>query len=200
MSDGSSSSRQAYFDALRAALAAYYLADPGNPYQQSGRSSGAARWEETRRPLAQAIDRDADVLDVGCANGLLLETLIGWCADRGITIRPHGVDFIPELVTLARTRFPGQEASFHVANAWDWQPGRQYDVVRTNLEHVPRADWSAFVERQLSWVVPGGRMIVCHYRNAHEEVVDVGALLEGWGFAVAGRIRDPFEAAWTDRP
>ena len=32
-----------------------YLADPFNPYQQSGRSSGAARWEETRRCLVHAI-------------------------------------------------------------------------------------------------------------------------------------------------
>lgn len=76
-----------FFEASKAALAAYCLADPANPFRQSGRSSGAARWEETRRPLAEAVHRDGDYLDVGCANGLLLETPIGWCAARGITIR-----------------------------------------------------------------------------------------------------------------
>jgi len=191
--------RELYFEALQAALAAYYLADPDNPYQQSGRSSGAARWEETRRPLAHAVERDGDYLDVGCANGLLLETTMAWCAERGLTIRPHGVDFIPELVALARVRLPEHAASLHVANAWNWQPPQQYDVVRTNLEHVPRADWEVFVRRQLDWVVPGGRLIVCHYRNRDEPVVDVATQLEAWGFGVAGRIHDPVEAAWTDR-
>jgi hypothetical protein len=43
----------------------YYLADPSNPYQQSGRSSGAERWEETRRCLVKAIHRSGDFIDIG---------------------------------------------------------------------------------------------------------------------------------------
>ena len=81
MSVETSRSREAYFESSADRPGGVYLADPDDPYRQSGRSSGAARWEETRRP-SRAIDRDGDVLDVGCANGLLLETLIGWCAER----------------------------------------------------------------------------------------------------------------------
>ena len=69
--------RELWFETLRAAIADYYLADPTNPYQQSGRSTGAERWELKRRCIADAIDRDGDFQDVGCANGLLLESLIG---------------------------------------------------------------------------------------------------------------------------
>jgi hypothetical protein len=47
--------REEYFEALRDAVTEYYLADPSNPYQQSGRSSGAERWEATRRCLVKAI-------------------------------------------------------------------------------------------------------------------------------------------------
>lgn len=200
VSDRRDPSRERWFADQRAVLAAHYLADPENPYRQSGRSSGAARWEETRKPLALAVERDGDYLDVGCANGLLLESTVVWCAERGVTLRPHGVDFLPELVALARARFPGREASFAVANAWHWRPPRRYDVVRTNLEYVQPADREAFVRRQAEWVAPGGRLIVCHYRNPDQHTIDVAGWLEARGFVVAGRIHDPVEAAWTDRP
>lgn len=200
MPDDENPDREAYFANLKATLAASYLADPGNPYQQSGRSSGAARWEETRRPLAYAVEREGDYLDVGCANGLMLETTMAWCEERGLTIRPHGVDYIPELVELARIRLPAHASSLHVANAWSWVPPRTYDYVRTNLEYVPRMDWESLVRRQLEWVSPGGRLIVCHYRNRDEPAVDVAARLCDWGFVVGGELHQPVEAAWTDRP
>jgi hypothetical protein len=112
------SPRELYFDVLHAAVSEYYLADPSNPYQQSGRSSGAARWEETRRCFVHALHRSGDFLDVGCANGLLLESLIGWAAEAGFTLRPHGLDFVAGLVELARKRFPDHRDSFTVANAF----------------------------------------------------------------------------------
>jgi 2-polyprenyl-3-methyl-5-hydroxy-6-metoxy-1,4-benzoquinol methylase len=91
--------RDEFFAANKAELAKFYLADPSHPYQQSGRSSGAARWVETRQCIASAVDQDGSFLDVGCANGLLLETLPDWLQD--VTIQTYGVDFIGELVTLA---------------------------------------------------------------------------------------------------
>lgn len=191
--------REEYFAAARDALAEFCLADPSNPYRQSGRTSGAARWEATRRCIAEAVDRDGDFLDVGCANGLLLESLVRWCAERGHTIRPHGIDFIPELVELARRRHPGREACFEVTNAWDWSPARRYDYVRTNLEYVPLADWPHFVACQLAVVAAGGRLIVCHYRNAADPVVDVASVLASLGHRVAGRAgADGVSLAWLD--
>jgi len=192
--------REAFFEALRDATAEHYLAEPSNPYRQSGRSSGAARWEETRRPLADAVPHGGDYLDVGCANGLLLETLVGWCAARGVVIRPHGVDFVPALVDLARTRLPGREADLHVGNAFDWEPPRRYDFVRTSLEIVPPGDREAFVRRQLGWVEPGGRLFVCHYRDEGAPAIDVEATLGGWGLEVAGARHEPVELAWVDVP
>jgi len=92
--------RDEYFRVLRDAVVEFYLADPGNQYQQSGRSSEARRWEETRRLFVRALHRDGDLLDVGCANGLLLETLIVWAREEGFVIRPHGIDLVPELVEV----------------------------------------------------------------------------------------------------
>jgi 2-polyprenyl-3-methyl-5-hydroxy-6-metoxy-1,4-benzoquinol methylase len=139
-------------------------------------------------------------LDVGCANGLLLETLIGWACEEGFMIRPYGIDFVPELIELARQRFPDHRDSFEVANAFYWSPGRQYDFVRTNLEYVPQSEWIPFVRRQYALVAAGGRLILCHYRNADDAYVDLGAVAQGAGYEVTGRTELPGTAvAWIGR-
>ncbi len=192
--------RGRYFEALREAVTEFYLADPSNPYQQAGRSSGAERWQETRGCFMEALHHDGDFMDIGCANGLLLETLISWAAEIGIRVRPHGLDFVPELIELARNRFPNDRDSFSVGNAFDWAPTRRYDFVRTNLEYVPSADWSEFVRRQSLAVAPGGRLIVCQYRNQDEPSIDPGIIVQQAGFAVAGRTQAPGVAVvWIDR-
>jgi SAM-dependent methyltransferase len=159
-----------YFAALYDVLREHYLAEPDNPYRQSGRGGGAERWEESRRCIADAVDRDGDLLDVGCANGLLLESMAGWLAERGITVRPHGVDFIDELVELARERLPEAPAgAFHAANVWDWQPPRRYDFVRTNLDYLPERYWAKWVRRHWERLVaPGGRLVLCWYYPSSE--------------------------------
>jgi SAM-dependent methyltransferase len=196
-----SGSREDWFAAAREAIAGYYLADPANAYQQSGRSSGAARWRETRECIAQAVHRDGEFLDVGCANGLLLASLIGWCQERGFAIQPHGIDFVPGLVDLARQRFPGREACFEVANAFHWESRRLYDYVRTNLEYLQPRDWPEFVARQHAAVAPGGRLIVCHYRNRDDACIDVAAVLTAMGLTVAGQAEAPgTSVAWCEAP
>jgi SAM-dependent methyltransferase len=191
--------REQYFRVLADAISEFYLADPSNPYQQSGRSSGAHRWEDTRRIFVEAIDRSGDFLDVGCANGLLLETLIAWAAEKGHAVRPYGIDFIPELIELARQRFPDQPGVFEVANAYYWKPQRQYDFVRTNLEYVPQGDWASFVRHQYAAVAPGGRFILAHYRNADEQKVIVADVIAEAGYVVHGQVEAPgVSVAWTD--
>jgi hypothetical protein len=86
--------RNMCFDAVRSAIAENYLADPSNPYLQSGTTSGAARWTQTRHCIVDAVHRDGDFMDVGCANGLLLQDLIEWAAERGFSLRPHGINFV----------------------------------------------------------------------------------------------------------
>jgi SAM-dependent methyltransferase len=192
--------RDEWFAALREAIAEYYLSEPDNPYRGSGRGQGAARWEETRRGIADAVDRDGDFMDVGCANGLLLESLVLWCAERGHRIVPHGIDFVPELVELARSRHPAHAANFEVANAFYWDPGRRYDLVRTNLEFVQPPDRPGFVRRLFERaVVPGGRLIACHYCAPDDPLVDCAGFLGGLGYAVVGRgAADKVSVAWTD--
>lgn len=193
--------REVWFAALHDAIEAHYLAEPGNPYRQSGRSSGALRWEETRRCIAEAVHRDGDFMDVGCANGLLLESLGAWCAEKGISIRPHGIDFVAALVELARARHPAHADSFEVANAFTWQPGRKYDFVRASLECVPAFDRAELVRRLFERAVaPAGRLVICHYPDRGEPLVDVAAELSAFGYSVAGSASAPnVSLAWTEK-
>jgi hypothetical protein len=130
----------------------------------------------------------------------LLESLIAWAGELGLTLRPHGLDLVPELVELARKRFPDHRDSFAADNAFYWVPPRRYDFVRTNLEYVPAADRTEFIRRQYAAVAANGRLIVCHYRNTDEPRVDPGSVIEQAGFAVAGRTEAPGVAAvWIQR-
>lgn len=195
-----------YFDALKDAICEYYLADPSNSYRQSGRGSGDQRWQESRRCIAEAVDRDGTFLDVGCANGLLLESLGRWLAERSITIDPHGIDFVGELIELARRRLSHvPSVNFHVANVWDWSPPRQYDFVRTNLDYVPERAWIEWVTRHWDRLVaPCGRLILCWYyssREAGQPQQSPARFLEALGLAVVGATAAlGTEVAWADKP
>ena len=188
-------SRNAYFAATHSATESYYLADPDNPFQQSGRGCGPERWDETRRVFADLVDRPGSYLDVGCANGLLLESLARWVTDHQLDL--FGVDFVPGLVALAQQRIP--DAVIWEANAWDWDPPRRFTHVRTNLEYVPEGDWPELVRRHARWVETGGRLVVAHYPDRSESPVDVASVLGAAGFPIAGaRSVDRNRVAWWD--
>ncbi|HZU99470.1 MAG TPA: class I SAM-dependent methyltransferase [Planctomycetota bacterium] len=141
-----------------------YLATD-DPRAQSGFRGDAARWERARRVIARAIDEDGAFLDVGCANGLLLESLVAWTALDGRRIEPFGLDISERLAALARARV-GAERIF-VGNALTWRPPRRFDFVRTELVYVPEARRAEYLTRLLRDVVaPDGRLIVCSYGSA----------------------------------
>ncbi len=198
-----SQDRNAWFDKLKAEITEYYLAEPDNPYRQSGRSQGLERWTATRRCIAEAVNADGDFLDIGCANGLLLESLLEWCAAHGFRLTPHGVDFVPELIELARRRLPRWAGNFESANAFYWTPRRQYRFVQVLTDAVPRADRPELVRRTLDLAVePGGRLIVPQYGLGDAATPDVAArVLREMGYAVAGSTACvSASVAWIDKP
>lgn len=156
----------------------------------------------TRRCIAEAVNADGDYLDLGCANGLLLESMVGWCTERGYRITPHGVDAIPELVELARERLPRYVANFHVANAWSWTPPRRYRFVQLLLELVQPVDQRAFVSGVLCEMVAApGRLIVPVYGLGDSARPEVGVEApEELGFEVGGATSCvSASVAWIDK-
>lgn len=170
-------------------LEATYLAAE-DVWGQSGFRGDAARWEAARRVIALALHRDGTFLDIGCANGLLLESMVNWAEAAGYAIEPYGLDISPALAELARRRLPHWTERIHTGDAMTWEPPWRFDFARTELVYAPDELRACYLRRLLERVVvPGGRLIVCSYGSARRpepRVEPLGELLTNWGFRVAG--------------
>lgn len=201
---------EAFYDETRGLLEASYLG-ADDPRGGSGFWGDAERWERARRPIVSAIDRDGTFLDVGCANGLLMESLVAWAGENGRRIQPYGLDLIPSLARLARERLPRWADRIFVGNVMGWEPPLRFDFVRTELEYVPRDHHRGMLERLLGWyLAPGGRLILCSYgssRPLRPKAEPLGEVLRAWGYDVAGESEGIdtngvviTRVAWTDGP
>ena len=162
----------------------------------SGSSRDAAGWEWARSLLAEAVGPGQTFLDIGCANGLLLESMSRWAG-----IDPYGLEISPALAELARRRLPQWADRIWVGNAIDWEPPRRFDVVRTSLGYVPVPRRRRLVERLLSY---SGRLVIGVFNEERDERSTEGEVA-GWGFAISGRAERPhphpqlaYRAFWID--
>ena len=171
------------------AIEAMQLKAP-DAYGQSGFQGDAARWEALRRPCVAAVDRSGAFLDIGCANGLFLESAVAWAGQMGYKLEPYGLDHSEALAKLARDRLGVGRDRIFVGDCATWEPPRRFDHVRTELVYVQGEIRRAYVERLVdNFLAPGGRVIVASYgtRGGVPPAEDVGAHMAGWGFTVEGQ-------------
>jgi SAM-dependent methyltransferase len=175
-------------------VSAYLAAE--SPEGGSGSSRDAAGWEYARSLLADAAVPGQSFLDIGCANGHLVE-----CMSRWAGIEPYGLEISPALAELARTRLPQWSDRIWVGNALDWLPPRTFDVVRTGLDYVPAPRRRQLLEHLLSY---SGRVVVGVFNEERDER-SLEHLVAAWGFEVAGRTerehphpRLAYRALWID--
>jgi SAM-dependent methyltransferase len=194
-----------WHETVRALIEPAYLTAE-NPRAQSGHSGDAAHWERARRPLVQALPPGGgDFLDIGCANGHLMETLTAWAEQDGIRIEPYGVDISQALVSLARERCPQWSSRIWHANAMHWTPPRSFPIVRTGLDYVPPTLRGDYVRHLLDAVVsPGGRLIVGVFNEERDQHV-LEAEVRAMGHRVGGRVAAPhrhkavsYKAFWIE--
>jgi SAM-dependent methyltransferase len=146
-----------------------YLAG-ANPRQQSGFGRDERDWERFRRPIVAPIETDGSFLDIGCANGLLMESVVTWAREDGHVVEPYGLDISEKLAELARQRLPHWRERIFVGNALCWEPPARFDFVRTELVYVPDTLRRQYTERLLErFVAPGGRLILCSYGSSRPE-------------------------------
>ena len=172
------------------------------PQAGSGFGGDARQWRLRREPIVDGIDRDGSFLDLGCANGLLMESVRQWAAERGHDVEPYGVELAPGLVELARRRLPHWAHRIQVGNAIDWRPadGRRFTFVHLLLDLVParrRADllWHALDD------LAGHRLLVSHYQAAGGTDLPAAEHVRRLGFPVAGESRTAdgtATTAWID--
>ena len=180
---------KSYFAAEQALHEHKYLIGT-NPRQQSGFGRDERDWERYRRTVTIPIDRDGTFLDVGCANGLLMESVARWAAEDGNSIEPYGLDISIKLAELARRRLPHWQDRIFVGNALFWDPPFRFDFVRTEMVYVPDHLRRSYVQRLLEHVVaPDGCLIVCSYGSSRPEGSRAEPLVDefrGWGLSLDG--------------
>lgn len=170
------------------ALERSYLTE-SDPIRQSGFGGGAKRWREEREPILDAIDRGGELLDIGCANGYLLECLMKWGRGHGIELIPYGLDVGPALIDLAKKRLPDYGNNFVVGNGWDWKPPKRFLYAYTLYDCVPEDYLEEYIQRLLSRVVASsGRLIIGAYgsKSNREPPFDVEKFVKSCGYRVAG--------------
>jgi len=155
------------------ALARAYLAE-SDPRWQSGFDGDPMLWREAREVILQAVRGDGTFLDVGCANGHLIECLAEWGQERGRRLELYGLELDPDLARAAHERLRALADRIFTGSVSDWVPPHGFTYVRTGLEYVPPGRESVLVARLLSDVVePGGRLIIGPvYESTLEQTLD----------------------------
>jgi hypothetical protein len=117
-----------------------------------------------------------------------MESVVAWCAERGLTVEPYGIDLAPGLVQLAQRRLPRWADRIWLGNAIDWMPpdGQRFDYVHVLLDCVPQRRRADLIRHQLaSTIRPGtGRLLVSNYAAAPSMGSPAAAwTLQSLGFA-----------------
>lgn len=167
------------------------------------------RWSALRRGVAEVIERDGSVLDVGCGNGFLLRCLQEW---SGHELVPYGVDVNASLIADARSLFPKQVGHFL---AFDLRrlPGLgAFPDLPTRFAYVYWCVWDSWkfqqqqerdvLESLAALVADGGRLILGFYHEDRGESYEVISNLEGLGLNFSGIIENQGGSGvivWQDR-
>jgi 2-polyprenyl-3-methyl-5-hydroxy-6-metoxy-1,4-benzoquinol methylase len=175
----------------------------------SGSGGGLVRWERKRRVLAQAFERDGTWLDVGCANGLLMQTLTRWTAENGVHIEPYGLDLSARLADVARKRLHHWADRIWSGNVMTWEPPIRFDYVTVIADCVPSSRRRDLVERvMMRFLNPRGRLVFSIYiptpPEPPAENPPASEVLRRFGYEMAGEAESRIDGelkvstAWID--
>ncbi len=179
---------EGWFERVKLILENAYLSAQ-TPWQQSGLSGSYEDWTRLRIPISECIETSGTFLDIGCANGFLLECLLNWTGKKSVKIEPYGLDYSQKLARLARERLPDFQDNIFAGNAWNWEPPFEFDYVRTEVCYVPLNLCKEFISKLLNrFLVADGKLLVAQYRSRREDLSKdwIDDHLSELGFTVRG--------------
>ena len=182
--------QQQWFASLKQELEDAYL-QHDEPWKQSGFAGPEERWVACRKPIADCIEKSGSFLDIGCANGYLLECILKWTAARNINIIPYGLDLSEKLTELARQRLSQYKQNIFTGNGWTWKNPVKFDYVRTEIGYVPEKLQMQYIERIINtYLKHNGNLLLTEYRSSKTPAEEpwLDRTLEQWGLKVTKQV------------
>jgi hypothetical protein len=142
-------------------------------------SSPGGRGVPSKRHLARC----------GLRERLSVGTLPTWIARRGFALEPFGLELIPSVADLARTRLPNLAERIYTGDVTQWEPPRRWTFITALTDAVPPGGLPGLVYRLLDrFAEPGGRVIISSYGSSRrrEPADAVAERLTADRFEVAG--------------
>lgn len=160
-----------------------------NPYAQAGHGGDAATWDASRGFVADALYRSGSFLDVGCASGILMESVQRWGITKNLSIEPYGLEIIPELADLARRRLPHWAARIYTGNIRQWRsPNMRFDYVLIRPEYAPEHRRAELVHHVLNQVLESDGRLIIFVGTEEVDARSVEASVTNAGLGIHGRV------------
>ena len=167
-----------------------YLASD-NPRGQSGHGGNEPHYRFAHLPIIDCFYKNGTFLDVGCANGHLMEMIYKWATAIGFNLEVFGVDISEGLIELAKSRLPQWKDRFYLNNAFYWKPEQKFDYIHIGgLEGVPEEDEREFFDYVMeNYLADEGRLILGPYwQSEHDSRAGSVDRLLNTGVAPSGYI------------
>jgi SAM-dependent methyltransferase len=193
-----------FFEGCALESARLYLSET-EPLRQSGHGGDLFYWRHTRGMILEAIYHGGSFIDIGCANGHLIESLALWMEQSGVRVDFYGLEISKDLYDLAVRRLPDFAPRLFHGNGLSWKPPFTFDYVYTMiLGDLPLELRGAFLENLYdNCLRPGGRLILGPWygHGLEEEITHLGYAPTGYCEKTCqgtqGSLR---RVVWIDKP